>query len=205
MRSYLNDPEAPDVEIVSRGSDYFGGFVYRYLLPRMVMPCVDIVPILRVDSGFDPAFWLAERAVYPQKGVWCLGGRLFFNDKTIEDAAVRVFRREVRFKKITVELNPDLLMPICVALCPWAKTKQGGFGKSLSVMLGYAFSQEEIDEIGYSLNPREYKPGLKRYNRIELIKNNVHPAMRDAHGDFFPLQPHETQVLTKSLETSHVA
>lgn len=124
------------------------------------------------------AVYLAQRSAYPMKGIWCFGGRMFFNDDTPEDSVSRCVETET-----SVRLRVERFECIATNLYSWHRTAQGNFpGKNFAPLYKAEVTTEELDQMRRGLRSSEYDKGfgIQRFCRERLIDENVHPAMVDA-------------------------
>jgi ADP-ribose pyrophosphatase YjhB (NUDIX family) len=178
LRSY-RDPLAPGVAVRVR-DEWISNGTYGEMVQKTPIPCTDVILTTRDDA----AIYLGRRVVFPMAGIWCLGGRIFFNDETFEDSVSRCLYLETG-----VRIIPARFENIGPAhLYSWAKTAQGEFGgKNLAIIFKLEVSPEEIKKMSQGLNPKEYdqKFGLQRFGRDRLMDEAVHPAMIDLFDDIF--------------------
>ena len=152
---------------------------YETIVKSMIIPCVDIVFYTRSDE----AIYLAKRVVLPMNSYWCLGGRIFFNDATLEEAAARSVARE---SGLTIDLNRFKF--VCNHLYSWEAIAQGYFtGRNLATIFSCEATIDEIDKISKTLNETEFDKefGLQRFDRQRLLDMNVHQAMIDVFDQLF--------------------
>lgn len=174
------DPLAAGVETRIR-DQWISDPTYAEMVQKMPIPCTDAIITLRGDDG---AVYLGKRCVYPMMGIWCLGGRIFFNDQTMEESVARCVQIETgcRFEESRFRY-------LCTNLYSWIKTAQGDFpGKNLAPLFLLEVEQDELAAMSRGLKPAEYDPafGLQRFNRTRLIDEQVHPAMINAFDQLFP-------------------
>jgi len=177
--SYRYDPAEPAQEIKTdrpRLSDS----AYEETLRSTVISCVDIA--LTVPG--DTALWLAQRIVHPHPRPWVLGGRINFNDDTLEIAAAACLKREA-----AIIIDPTRFDFLLVALYAWHQTKQGDFPcKNLVTTFHLEITTEERDHIASALVESEYLvgAGLERYERARLIEENCHDALVRMYDLIYP-------------------
>jgi hypothetical protein len=154
---------------------------YETILQSMVIPCVDIV----LHTAEPGTIYLAKRIVLPMSSYWCLGGRIFFSDASMEEAATRAMNRESG-----LTFSPDRFKFLCNNLYSWGAIAQGPFtGRNLGVTFSCEATVEEIEQISAGLNETEFDKefGLQRFDRQMLIDLNVHQAMIDIFDQLFPI------------------
>lgn len=178
LRSY-RDPLAPGMVVRVR-DEWISDTTYEEMVHKTPIPCTDAILIVPDDN----AIYLGKRIAYPMAGIWCLGGRIFFNDETLEDSISRCTYLEtgVKFNSARFEsIGPPHLYS-------WVKTAQGEFGgKNLAITFTLKVSPKEIQEMAQGLQPKEYDRqfGLQRFSRERLVDEGVHPAMIDLFDDIF--------------------
>jgi len=178
IRAYL-DPELP-VEVKVR-DEWVSDQTYKEVVQKTVISCTDAIVTVIGDYG---AVYLTKRSVYPMKGLWCLGGRIFFNDKTLEESVARCIALET-----SLQFSQNRFRFICTHLYSWNKTNQGDFpGRNLAPLYVLEVSKEELVLMSGGLKQTEYdiEFGFQRFSRERLIDERVHPAMLDAFDDIFP-------------------
>jgi hypothetical protein len=117
------------------------------------------------------------------KGVWCIGGRMWFNDENAETSTSRCVQVETGIKII-----PSRFKLIATNLYSWSQVEQGKFpGRNLALTFSCELSPKEIELVSQGLSPKEYdkKFGLQPFNRDRLEKEKIHPAMLDAYKEIF--------------------
>jgi hypothetical protein len=177
VRMY-HDPLDPKREVNVR-DPWISKQAYDEVVQKMPISCTDSVFTVRNDN----ALYLAMRSAYPMKGVWCFGGRIFFNDRSIEESVARCVDLETGHR-IPVE-RFDF---VAIHYYTWVKTAQGDFGgKNLAVTFRCEVTPAELDLMRAGLVASEYDRtfGIQRFDRKRLIDECVHPAMRDLYDDIF--------------------
>jgi ADP-ribose pyrophosphatase YjhB (NUDIX family) len=152
---------------------------YETIAKSMIIPCVDII----FHTKSDRAIYLAKRVVLPMNSYWCLGGRIFFDDCTLEEAAARSITRESE-----LNINSKRFKFVCNHLYSWEAIAQGYFtGRNLAVIFSCEVTVDEIDKISKTLNETEFDKefGLQRFDRQRLLDMNVHQAMIDVFDQLF--------------------
>ncbi len=177
---YYRDPLAPG-KVAQTRDPFISSASYAEMVEKTPIPCTDAVLTLKGDK----ALYLVERSVYPMKGVWCLGGRIWFNDHTLHDSIARCVEIETgqHFapERFTLVSAPHLYS--------WVRTRQGEFpGKNLAVTFNLQVDDKELNSIAESLKPEEYNTefGVQRFSRERLVDEKVHQAMLDVYDDIFP-------------------
>lgn len=177
-RSY-RDPSAP--EMVIRTEDpWIKDETYTEVVQKMVIACTDVV----LTMSDEEAIYLAKRVSYPMASVWLLGGRIFFNDDSLEDSIVRCLLQETGVKFDTTRFE-------CVSvphLYSFAKVAQGDFGgKSICTNFRLEISENELEKMRQGLDPHEYDRefGIQRFTRGRLVAEALHPALIDLYNDIF--------------------
>lgn len=179
LRSY-RDPLAPG-KVVRIRSEWISDPTYAEMVQKTPIPCTDVIITL---DGDDQAIYLAKRTAFPMAGIWCLGGRMFFNDETLEDSAARCIYLEtgVRIDPVRFEhIGP-------LHLYSWVKVAQGDFGgKNLATTFRLTVNAKELELMKIGLQSREYDPqfGMQRFDRNRLVDENVHPAILDLFDNIF--------------------
>lgn len=176
---YYNDPILPE-EMVKVEDEWLGDETYKEMVQKSVILCTDVVLTMKNDV----AIYLGKRVALPMAGVWCIGGRVFFNDETLEDSIARCIYLETG-AKVEAERFEYIGTP---HLYSWIKVAQGDFGgKNLSLTFKLEVSNEEMKEMSRGLQPKEYDSafGLQRYTRERLVNEKVHQAMVDVFDDIF--------------------
>jgi hypothetical protein len=160
--------------------EWIGDGTYAEMVRKTPIPCTDA--ILTVSG--ERVIYLGKRVALPWANIWCLGGRIFFNDETLEGSISRCLRLETG-----VTINPARFEQVGPPhLYSWVKTAQGDFGgKNLVIVFKLEVTQREIKVLAKGLNPKEYDPqfGLQPFSRDRLVSENVHPAMIDLFDDIF--------------------
>jgi hypothetical protein len=178
LRAY-RDPLVPDVDVTVR-DQWISNAAYAEMVQKSIIACTDTVMVL---AGDDKAIYLGERSTFPMKGVWCLGGRIFFNDSTFESSIARCVYLETGCR-----FDPARFKYVATHLYSWVKTAQGDFpGKNLAPLFKLEVTPEELQQMAHGLKSEEYNRsfGLQRFDRTILIDERVHPAMLDAFDDIF--------------------
>ena len=157
-----------------------GDLAYGEVVNKMPIPCTDVVFFLPGDL----ALYLAKRNIKPHPRVWVIGGRIFFNDETLEASAARCVKRETGF-----DIDPKKLLFIGSSLYAWSETAQGGVGKNLVVTFAYPISPADRATISSGLIGSEYVQdfGLQRFDENRLKEGNCHPALIDMLRTIFRL------------------
>jgi hypothetical protein len=177
-RSY-RDPLTPGMAV--RGRDtWLSDTTYLEMVQKVPIPCTDAI----LTVADDRAIYLGKRVAFPMAGIWCLGGRIFFNDESLEDSISRCLQLETG-----VTINPGRFEDIGTShLYSWVKVAQGDFGgKNLAITFKLEVSRKELQKMAAGLSPKEYDPtfGLQRFSRERLVDEVVHPAMIDLFDDIF--------------------
>ncbi len=176
IRSYL-DPLYP-VNVQTK-NQHLSDSAYTEVVQKMIIPCTDVVFYQKNPK----AVYLAQRSIFPMKGVWCIGGRMWFNDKNGEESISRCVQIETGIKIV-----PDRFKLIATNLYSWSKVEQGDFpGRNLALTFSCELSPKEVELVSQGLSSKEYdkKFGLQAFDRARLEKENVHPAMLDAYKEIF--------------------
>jgi hypothetical protein len=176
---YYSDPLDPGAPAPTE-NQFVSETAYAELVQKTVIACTDAIVTL---SG-DRAVYLAKRSIYPMKGVWVLGGRIFFNDATLADSVARCIKRETS-QEFAKKRFRQLPTP---HLYSWIKTAQGEFpGRNLAITFHLDASEAELENIGSHLTGAEYEQGfgIQRYTRERLLDEKCHPALLDLHDDIF--------------------
>ena len=152
---------------------------YEKVLRCLVLACTDIVIIDRDKQ----IFYLANRISKPMTGWWWIGGRMGAGE-TKEEAAMRNFKRETG-----LNLSSDRLRLVAVFDYFW-KDRQQVPQEVGCHMLAYTFvvelTAEELAAIGLEKSEYEASAGLTAFNREQLIKEKVFPAILDLYDLIFP-------------------
>ncbi|MBL8158547.1 hypothetical protein JNK62_03370 [bacterium] len=177
VRMY-HDPLDPTREVSTR-DPWISQGAYGEVVQKMPIPCTDSVFTVQNDN----ALYLAMRSVYPMKGIWCFGGRISFNDRSLEEAVARCIDLETGYR-IPVERFEFVVTHYYT----WVKTAQGDFGgKNLAVTFNCKVTPSELDLMRSGLVASEYDRsfGIQRFDRKRLKDENAHPAMLDIFDDLF--------------------
>jgi ADP-ribose pyrophosphatase YjhB (NUDIX family) len=180
VRSY-SDPLAPDEDVRVR-DQWISNSTYAEMVEKSIIPCTDSVLIVANDQ----ALYLGKRNAYPMKGVWCLGGRIFFNDRTMEESVARCVELETGLR-----IKTDRFIYVCTNHYSWVKVAQGDFyGKNLAATYVCEVTKEELEKMAHGLSEKEYDRefGLQRFDRQRLIDEHVHQAMIDVYDDLFQVK-----------------
>lgn len=178
VRAY-RDLLAPDVEVNVR-DQWIGDAAYLELVQKTPIPCTDVV----LTMGNDRAIYLGKRSTFPMCGIWGFGGRIFFNDKTLEESVARCLQLETG-----VHLKSKRFVYVCTHFYSWVKVAQGDFpGKNLAITYSCRVTEAEMSKMVHGLSAKEYDRefGIQRFDRIRLIDEAVHPAMLDIYDELFP-------------------
>jgi hypothetical protein len=178
VNSY-RDPLAPDVEVSTR-DQWISQEAYSEVVQKSIVPCTDVVFLNKKEK----VLYLGKRSVLPMKGIWFMGGRMFFNDRSPQESIARCVEMEtgVRIKLERFEF-------ICTNLYSWIKVAQGDFpGKNLGLTYGCDITAAEVEQISHGLSATEYDKefGLQRFDRARLVDAKVHPAIIDIYDQLFP-------------------
>jgi hypothetical protein len=166
----FRDPAFPD-RVIKTGDQYISDASYAEIVQKMPIPCTDILLIRENDE----ALYLVKRKVFPHPQWWTLGGRMMFNDESLEASAARCLKRE---SKIDVALNR--FRPCGTGFYQWARTAQAEApGKNLAILFSLIVTREEIDFIGENLDGNEFETelGIQRFSRERLVADNCHPVL----------------------------
>jgi len=177
IRMYL-DPLDPNREVRVE-EQWISDQAYAEVARKMVVLCTDAV----FTTSGDKAIYLTKRSVYPMKGIWWFGGRLFFNDASPEDAISRAIQRETAH-----HINPARFRFISIHGYAWVKTAQGDFGcKNFGLTYQCEVDDVELDLMRSGLIASEYDRsfGIQRFDRERLVAENVHQALIDVYDDLF--------------------
>ena len=180
MVRYYSDPLDPKRMVLTR-DPFISAESYKEMLEKTPIPCTDAVLTVRGDK----ALYLAKRSVYPMKGVWVLGGRIWFNDATLNDSIARCIEIETGCK-FEAKRFKQLPTP---HLCSWVRIRQGDFpGKNLIISFRLEITQAELQRMSCGLKPEEYEKefGIQRFDRQRLIDEKCHPALVDLYDEIFP-------------------
>lgn len=178
IKSYT-DPLAPGVTPTARDS-WISDTAYNETVRKMPIPCTDALITL---AGDDQAVYLGKRSAFPMQGIWCLGGRIFFNDQSMEESIARCVEIETGCR-----FAPERFKYLRTNMYSWVKTAQGDFpGKNLAPLYRLEVTTEEMQAMSAGLKPSEYDPtfGLQRFSRSRLLDERVHEAMLDAFDQLF--------------------
>lgn len=178
IRTYA-DPEAPEVTVRIK-DQWISDSSYRETVQKMIIPCTDVI----LTRAGDQALFLGKRSTYPMKGIWCLGGRIFFNDLTPEDSIARCLNLETG-----VSIPAKRFEYLCTNFYSWTKVAQGDFfGKNMAATYHCVVTDEELHTMACGLVAAEYDKefGLQRFDRARLVDERVHQAMLDIFDQLFP-------------------
>lgn len=170
LKSY-RDPRNPD-KPVQIDQPHVSDELYAQVVRSFPIPTVDIT--LTATEG--KVLYLARRKVYPAPEPWIIGGRIYFNDETIEDAVIRVMERETG-----MIVDPQRLTFVSIAYYSWLQIAQACPGKTISFNFKMDITEAERDSIAQHLVPSEYdvEYGLQSFDRSRLVRENCHPAIID--------------------------
>lgn len=174
------DPLAPDVDVAIR-DQWVSQASYLETAMKMVIPCTDAVVLLKGDHK---ALWLGKRTILPMRGIWCIGGRIFFNDRTLEESVARCVELETGLR-----LLPERFSYVCANFYSWIKVAQGDFpGKNIAAVYKCEVTEAELNQMSHGLSQTEYDRGfgLQRFDRARLVDESVHQAMVDIYDRIFP-------------------
>lgn len=174
----FDDPVMPGVEVKTE-NQWIEDSVYAQIVEKTIITCTDTVFVVPGDR----ALYLAKRSALPMRGVWCFGGRMFFNDKTPQDSVSRCVKSETG-----LFIDPSRFMFVCVNLYFWAVVAQGNFpGRNLGITHVCYVDNEEIDQMTMGLSEKEYDTqfGIQKFDRERLIHENVHRAMLRTFNEIF--------------------
>jgi hypothetical protein len=178
-RTY-RDPLDPG-QVVRQRNQWVSDQTYQEMVQKVTIPCTDTILTL---SG-EKAIYLGKRTALPMAGIWCLGGRIWFNDESLEDSISRCLTLETG---VTIAPARFEMLPT-PHLYSWVKVQQGDFGgKNLALTFKLEITQEELEKMAKGLQPKEYDKdfGLQRFTRERLIDERVHPAMLDLFDEIHP-------------------
>ncbi len=174
----FDDPIMPGVEVKIE-NQWIEDSVYAQIVEKTIITCTDTVFVIPGDT----AIYLAKRSVLPMKGVWCFGGRMFFNDKTPQDSVSRCIKTETGLL-----IDPSRFVFVCMNLYSWVVVAQGNFpGRNLGITHMCYVNYEEIKQMLQRLNSSEYDMafGIQRFDRDRLIHENVHKALLRIFDEIF--------------------
>lgn len=178
LRSY-NDPLSPSVTPHIR-DQWIGDDAFSEVVRKMPIPCVDTV-FIKPD---DQAIYLGRRTALPMRGIWCFGGRIFFNDADMNSAISRIMEMETGLR-----ISPERFEYLCTHFYSWIIIAQGSFpGKNLAATYSCQVTEEELEQMQAGLKQTEYDRefGIQRFDRNRLVDEKVHPALIDMYMDLFP-------------------
>lgn len=177
LKSY-RDPANPKKPVTIK-RPHVDDALYTKVVRSFPIPTVDVV----FTVPGKKVLYLATRNVYPTPGPWYIGGRIYFNDDTLEEAMVRTMERETG-----MHVDATRFALVLVAYYSWFKIKQGGVGKNISFSFRLEVSPEELNQIGTGLAPSEYDvgSGLKAYDRKRLVREKCHPVLIDLYDAIYP-------------------
>ena len=178
LRTY-RDPLDPG-RVARTRDQWVSNETYTEMVQKTVIPCTDVV----ITIAGDTAIYLGKRVAFPMAGLWILGGRIWFNDESLEDSIARCLHLETG-----MQVNPERFVTLPVThLYSWVKVAQGDFcGKNMAVTFKLEVTQEELAKMSASLHPKEYDRefGLQRFTLERLVDEHAHPALVDLFNDIF--------------------
>ncbi len=177
LRSY-RDPQDPD-KIIGIEQPHVDDDFYTRVVRSFPIPTVDVVFTMPGENVLH----LARRSVFPAAEPWVIGGRIYFNDDTLEAAMVRTIKRETG-----IDIDESRLVFVMVAYYSWLRIAQGGAGKNISFTFKLEITPEERDRVVKGLVPSEYDAdfGLQSYDRDRLVREKCHPVLLDLYDAIFP-------------------
>lgn len=175
--SYLDPLSDQPVRIADQ---FISAETYLEVVQKLIIPCVDTVFTVKGEK----ALYLAKRLALPLQGIWLLGGRMFFNDRTPEESISRSVKSETG-----LEISPNRFTFVRTNLYSWVRVAQGDFpGRSIGLTYSCEVTAEEISQMAAGLAASEYdtKFGIQRFNCQRLASAGVHPALIDLFNQMFP-------------------
>ena len=186
IRSYSYDPSFLGAQTTT-DNQFVADATYGEMVRKTVIACADVVCVVKDTRGrVGRKLYLARRNIYPMKGVWVIGGRIFFNDPTIVSSVLRSTKRETG-----VEFAVERFIPLATNLYTWGKVAQGDFpGKNLACTFLLVLSEAEAAAVSGALIKGEYEPGfgLQGFTRARLGREMCHPMLLDLYDQIFPDQ-----------------
>ena len=153
---------------------------YARAISALIIVCTDV---LIIDAARQ-TIALAQRAVLPMRGLWCIGGRRRAGERS-EASIRRCFQRETG-----LDLPEDRFRFLCAVEYLWANRAQEPSDAG-SHNLSYQFTVEldasERALAAAHLDPREYDVahGLRDFARADLVTASVHPVILDWYDAVF--------------------
>ena len=144
--------------------------LYTEIIRKLPIACSDAVLTLQGDR----ACYLANRVVWPGRGIWCLGGRIWSTCKSPTDSVARCVLAETG-----VPIDPRRFSYVLVTSYSWAHTAQGEFpGKTLAIIFQLEISTQELHLMSSGLSASEYEVsfGLQRFDRKRLLAEQSSPC-----------------------------
>ncbi len=179
MIRYYQDPLDP-AQIATTKDPFISDETYKEMVEKTPIPCTDVA----LTKKGDQALYLTKRSVYPMKGIWILGGRMWFNDATLHHSIVRCMALETGQQ---FELSRFKMLPT-PHLYSWVKTRQGDSpGKNLAITFQLEVTKNELRKIAENLTEKEYEKefGIQRFTRERLLSEKCHPALVDLYDEIF--------------------
>jgi ADP-ribose pyrophosphatase YjhB (NUDIX family) len=184
IRSYTIDPGFPDAPTTIE-KPFLDGAIYLEMIRKTAIACADVVFVVRGAGGrIERKLYLAKRNVFPMKGIWLIGGRIFFNDRTVTKSVQRSAKRETG-----IEFDSERFIPLATNLYTWGKVAQGDFpGKNLACTFLLVLRKDEVKTISNALIKEEYEAGfgLQGFTHARLVRENCHPMLLDLFDQIFP-------------------
>lgn len=177
VRMY-HDPLAPDYDVCVR-DQWISPEAYSEVVQKMPIPCTDSLFTVKGEK----AIYLGKRSAYPMKGIWCFGGRLFFNDRSLEESIARCIELETSYR-----IEASRFRFVATHYYAWVKTAQGDHGgKNLAVTFVCEVTEDEIAAMTRGLVASEYDRefGIQRFDRRRLVDEKVHTALIDLYDDLY--------------------
>ncbi len=152
--------------------------VYSKALEAMVVVCADAVIINKKKK----TFFLANRISKPMQGWWVIGGRVIRGEDPIS-AIQRKFEQETGLK-----IEAEKFEFITFVRHQWKDRQQQPQDRpidDLTYTFAIELTEQEIDKIKTSLDPKEYasEESLKEFSEAEL--QNLHPSLSYLYGLIF--------------------
>ena len=153
---------------------------YAEAIEGMIIVNTDVVIINRAHRSI----FLANRTVYPMKGLWIIGGRRLPGETAVESMH-RCFKRETK-----LDIDPERFTYVRNNEYTWSTRKQapenvGCHNKADTFLV--ELTRDEVRLASTGLDPNEYEPGfgLKEYDRGGLVRAGAHEALIDLYDSIF--------------------
>lgn len=196
MSYYPSDPAFPNARMTVE-NQYLSDAVYPEVAAKTAIACTDAVLVVKDAAGeVRPELFLGKRNIYPMKGIWVIGGRIFFNDLTPAHSVQRGVQRETG-----INFDLDRFLPLVTNFYAWGKVAQGDFpGKNVALTYLLVISGSEAAQVSAALLKSEYEAnfGLQGFTRERLVRENCHPMLIGLHDRIFPTEEARAEAVRRA-------